>query len=326
MAFAPIARAAAVSVALALLASFSRFAHAELLLTFADGPVTVIRGASLYRASKGTRLHNADIVETDTGRSAQVESDAGTLIALGPQTRILLNETGARPRDASTALRVSLLTGWLKMSRVVGAPAPTALTLSVEMPQVIAKPADGAAGSPWSIVAMAGQQRIASFAEAGDVALAIANAGAGKAASATLRAGQYGEHSPGSPLRILARPSAEFIAQMPVAFRDSLVAVSGRLRGSRELPPPLRAVDYADVSDWLASDLSARGTFLARFRPRLKAAEFRAQVDAHLDALPEWRPVLHPPPPQAPPRPQPEAGVRYSDKPTPRDRGREDKH
>jgi hypothetical protein len=118
---------------------------------------------------------------------------------------------------------------------------------------------------------------------------------------------------------------------MPPGFRDALVAVAARLASRHELAAPLRAVDYADVSDWLASNVSERGTFVKRFVPRLKTPAFRAQVDAHLDVLPEWRPILHPPPPPprpaseprkraapAPPlvRPQYGPGSIYRDKPT----------
>ena len=88
------------SSALALLtfAAPLAHAHAEVVLAFADGAVTVIRGASLYRANEGTRLAGDDIIETDAGKSAQLEDSAGTLVALGPQTRVLL---GAPRRHAA---------------------------------------------------------------------------------------------------------------------------------------------------------------------------------------------------------------------------------
>ena len=230
--------------------------------------MTVIRGASLYRANEGTRLAGDDIVETDAGKSAQLEDGAGTLVALGPQTRVLLGEPVTKPGAAAMPLRISVLSGWLKVSRAAG----TATAVSIAMPGLDVEPANG---TPWSIVAMAAPQRVAMFAEAGDDTLTLAPPVAGQPPRAMLRAGQYAERAAGGPLRMQPRVSPEFIAGMPVGFRDALVAVSARLASRHDLPAALRAVDYADVSDWLASDVSARGTFLKRFRPRLKSAEFR---------------------------------------------------
>jgi hypothetical protein len=302
-------------------------AHAEVVLAFADGAVTVIRGASLYRANEGTRLAGDDIIETDAGKSAQLEDGAGTLVALGPQTRVLLGAPATTRGAAAMPLRISVLSGWLKVSRAAG----TATAASIAMPGLTIEPANG---TSWSFVAMAAPQRVAMFAEAGDDTLTLSPPVAGQPPRATLHAGQYAERTAAGPLRVQARVSPEFIAGMPVGFRDALVAVSGRLASRHDLPAALRAVDYADVADWLASDVSARGTFIKRFRPRLKSAEFRAGVDAHLDVLPEWRPVLHPPPPKplTPPQPKPvtppapahhvapDAGIHYRDKPTPDDR------
>jgi hypothetical protein len=308
-----LARATITRAALVLLAAAAPGAHAEYLVSLADGPVTVIRGASLSQASEGTRLYDADIVETGEGRSAQLEDDAGTVLALGPGTRIMLGDQVAHPRERATAMSISLLTGWLKAARVVGAPTPPGRTLSIEMPLVTVQPGNGASSSPWSLVATTAK-RVAAFAEAGDSALAVLNSDGGKATLVVLHAGQYAEHATGAPLRVQPRAPAEFVAVMPVAFRDPLIAVSRRLTSRHELPPAARAIDYADVSDWLTSDFAARRGFVKRFSPRLKSPEFRAQIDAHLDSLPQWRPILHPPP-SSKPHVQPQAEPRYRDKP-----------
>ncbi|RZF28428.1 hypothetical protein EVC45_17805 [Paraburkholderia sp. UYCP14C] len=315
--------------ALALFASMLPLAHAELVVAFAESPVTVIRGASLYRTGEGAKLRDDDIVETDAGKSAQLEDSAGTLIALGPQTQVLL-KTPAQPQNAAAGpLRITMLSGWLKVACNVSTAAQP--PLSIELHGLDIKPA---VNGPWSVVTMATAERAAVFAESGDDAIVVVRAPA-QAPKLTLHAGQYLERHADEPLRAQPRPSAEFIGTMPPGFRDALVAVSGRLASRHELATPLRAVDYADVSDWLTSNVSERATFVKRFVPRLKTPAFRAQVDAHLDVLPEWRPILHPPPPppprsaseppkkpaQAPPpaRPQYGPGSIYRDKPTDED-------
>ncbi|MBB5447193.1 MULTISPECIES: hypothetical protein [unclassified Paraburkholderia] len=312
--------------ALALFASAVPLAHADVVVSFAESPVSVIRGASLYRTGEGARLRDDDIIETDAGKSAQLEDSAGTLIALGPQTQILLKTPSAPQNAVVGPLRITMLSGWLKVGCNVSAGAQP--PLSIELHGLDIKPSGN---GPWSVVATTTGERAAIFAESGDDEIVVVRAPA-QVPRQILHAGQYLERHADGPLRAQARPSAEFIGAMPPGFRDPLVGVAGRLASRHELAAPLRAVDYADVSDWLTSSVSERATFVKRFVPRLKTAAFRAQVDTHLDVLPEWRPILHPPPPrpasephkrpaQAPPlaRPESGAGSLYRDKPTPDD-------
>ncbi|HEY2019807.1 hypothetical protein [Paraburkholderia sp.] len=301
--------------ALALFASAVPLAHADIVIAYADSPVTVIRGASLYRTGEGAKLRDDDIIETGAGKSAQLEDGSGTVIALGPQTQVLLKTQPALQHAAAGPVRITMLSGWLKASCSASAAAQPPLLIELRGLDVTP-----ASNGRWSVVATASAERAAIFAESGDDAIAPVRAPAAEARQ-TLHAGQYLERHADEPLRAQARPSAEFVGAIPPGFRDALVGVAGRLAGTHELQAPLRAVDYADVSDWLTSSVSERGTFVKRFVPRLKTAAFRAQVDAHLDVLPEWRPILHPPPrpsaeprkraAQAPPpaRPPPDAGA-----------------
>ncbi|NML29768.1 hypothetical protein [Paraburkholderia antibiotica] len=249
----------------------------------------MIRGAFLYRTGAGTNLRDDDIVETDAGQAAQLEDGAGTLIALGPRTRVLLRTTSAQQPAAAGPVRIAMLNGWLKAGSAVG--VARQFPLSLEFRGLTIEPAGGRA---WSVVAMVTDHRAGLFAETGDDAIA-ARAPAPQP-ERTLRAGQYLELNADELPRVQPRPSVEFVRGMPPVFRDPLVGQAGRLQSRHELPAPLRAVDFADVSDWLTSSVSERETFVRRFAPRLGSASFRAEVDAHSSDLPEWRPVLHPPP------------------------------
>jgi len=81
---------------------------------------------------------------------------------------------------------------------------------------------------------------------------------------------------------------------MPAAFRDPLPVYA-------KLPEPVparvvRAVSYSDIESWLTIPREWRGSFVGRFRSRLKDPAFFAAMDAHLALLPEWKRILHPPP------------------------------
>ena len=79
-------------------------AHADWTLVQADAHPVVIHETSLYEAEVGQRLATNDIVETHGNANLQIEDDTGNVVALGPDTRVLL------ARDA----HIALLRGWLK--------------------------------------------------------------------------------------------------------------------------------------------------------------------------------------------------------------------
>jgi hypothetical protein len=90
-----------------------------------------------------------------------------------------------------------------------------------------------------------------------------------------------------------ASPSGEFVANMPAPFRDPLPAYA-------KLPDPVpprvvRAVNYSDIKDWLTIPRQWRGSFVGRFRGRLKDPAFFAAMNAQQALLPEWQRILHPP-------------------------------
>jgi hypothetical protein len=66
------------------------------------------------------------------------------------------------------------------------------------------------------------------------------------------------------------------------------------------LPKDTRPVAYDDVSDWLESSLAARTApstrFTARFRARLSDAAFEQAIKQNIRVLPDWRPLVYPPP------------------------------
>jgi hypothetical protein len=100
----------------------------------------------------------------------------------------------------------------------------------------------------------------------------------------------------GEQLEVVAQvsPSAEFVARMPAPFRDPL---PGYAKLPEPVPPrTVRAVSYSDIGNWLTIPREWRGSFVGRFRSRLKDPAFFAAIDAHQALLPEWKRILHPPP------------------------------
>ena len=251
-------------------------AHAA-VLTSADAPLRLIRGATVYKAANGVVLQKDDILESGAG-GAQVEAGPDTILALGPQTRMLLDSL---PDDGRGATQIALLQGWLKvMDRRGHATVVTpALQLSF---------ANGSA-----IVHAAGGQD-AVFAEEGEQQLTRLDKVDAKARGPLkLAFEQYAALEPGKPLAP-GRPPRAFVTAMPPSFRDRLARAPGVPKAGKVQPVKERETEFADVQDWLQASLPACRAFVARFKPRLADPAFRKALDGALGQSVEWRSVLHP--------------------------------
>ena len=72
--------------------------------TLVEGSPRLIRGATVLRASEGVRFQNGDILETSAPGFVQAEFTGGSIVAIGPSTRVFIRK-GAD---------LTLMSGWLK--------------------------------------------------------------------------------------------------------------------------------------------------------------------------------------------------------------------
>jgi hypothetical protein len=247
------------------------------VLTVADQPVRLIRGAAVYKAGSGVAVQKDDILETDAA-GAQVEAGADAIVALGPQSRVLVAGLAA---DGKSPVELELLQGWAKVyarGRRIGVVTPA---LQVTVP----------AGST---IVHAGANLDAVFAEDGEQQVARVDDRGKAGAVLKLPAEQYAGIETGKPQPVAGRPPRAFVGAMPPAFRDHLAPAPGVKNAGKVAPVKERDAAFADVDDWLAATLPARRRFVARFRPRLADPDFRKQLDRKLGQSPDWKPVLAP--------------------------------
>jgi hypothetical protein len=254
-------------------------ARADWMLESADAPIAVVRGTTLSEARAGETLHDGDLLESREG-VVHVRGERGVLIALGPQTRVML--------IADTQL--ALLNGWLKL-------ASAGSNVHVDTQRGSIESSDNAA----AIIATRDDANIIDiFSETGAQTFAAKL----NATPQTIANGRFASIDTQGHLQASPRPSDAFLATMPAPFRDALQPLT-RVRPSQNATSlnTTRAVNYDDISSWLVSALPQRKTFPARFRPRLSDTAFRRDIDAHLKALPDWRALLYPPRPHSVIRP-----------------------
>jgi hypothetical protein len=263
------------TLGIVLLAALSSPAHAAWTLVSADSPITVVRATNAFALGAGESLRADDLIQSSRQGVVQIQDDDGTLVALGAQSRVMLQADG----------HIALLHGWMKIAHACKAASCPQRVVETERGAIRLSTSASAA----AIVATpddAGD--IAVFSESGVQTLAIKP-------PLTIDAGSFAEVSYSAPAHILPRPSSAFLAAMPAAFRDALQPLAINATPSSAALKPLRPAAYDDIAPWLTSTLPARKRFAARFHARLADSVFRASIDSHLNALPDWRVFLYPP-------------------------------
>jgi hypothetical protein len=243
------------------------------LVSFADpGTFSIVRRDTLLSGSKGVALLAGDIVETGANAFLVIQEPGGDLVGIGPSTDVYFVER-------QEVITVFVLRGWVKVDAKSGPIRITATRLGIQGHQAV-------------MLLHADEHSNEVFDEQGSTTLLPAD---GDARPVGKETGPSRFFLRGEQLDVLsqASPSAEFVTKMPAPFRDPLPVYA-------KLPEPVsprlvRAVSYSDIESWLTIPREWRGSFVGRFRARLKDPAFFAAMDAHQAVLPEWKHVLHPP-------------------------------
>jgi hypothetical protein len=280
-----LAPAPALALMLAAIAAPQAWAQQQPgVVKIADGAsFSIIRGDKLFEAGKGVKLLAGDFIETQPGSFVVADLTAGTVVALGPSTRLYL--LGA---DAPTFV---VLRGWLKLDANPTGEGAQQRAIAMQL---------GAATRQGVFVLHASEHRDEVFQESGVVTLLVRDDAVTRS-NRESKITQYFAREDRN-LTVAPRPTAPFVAEMPLQFRDPLPEgpVGGANAKVTELKL-IREVSYADVADWLTIPLEWRTGFTHRFRGRLKDRAFFSAMDAHLSSHREWTAILHPPPPPPPP-------------------------
>jgi hypothetical protein len=279
-------RRAVVLLFLSFVLTFVATAQEVGTLTLMEGSLRLIRGVMVMQAVEGIRLHQGDLLESSDRGFDQLELAGGTVVALGPSSRLfLLRDVAGRTSGSAEApaAELILLSGWLKGETPVKSGAYR-----------YACPMLGAATRDGTIVIHAGADAAEIFVEAGSASIAEVNADGNWHKIAEGKSGQFFSRPAGSSVSTLAKPSSAFIDSVPRAFKDTLPSRLSRFEG--EPPQPVREhqATYAEIRPWLTIARAWRASFVRRFEPLLNNPAFRAALESHVNEYPEWDAVLHP--------------------------------
>jgi hypothetical protein len=248
-------------------------------VTMLDGELRIIRGTAVFGGMQGARIHRGDMLETGARGVTQLEFGPGTVIALGPSSRLLLfsysgSSTGAQAEFV-------LLSGWLK-----GEVDPKSGPYQLDTPLLAGLLKQG------SIVVHAGADLSEIFVESGSASIAQVTSNGSVSQLRGAKAGDFFSRQGGKNLTTAARPAAAFVESMPTPFRDTLP--SHPLKGKASELSHGHEIEYAQLRPWLLMPSRWRRELVPRFQSRLSDPRFREELAAHVQEYPEWDPVLHP--------------------------------
>ncbi len=220
------------AVALPALAAESRP-----LLTIADGPVQVVRGALKFDAAEGLALAEDDIVRTTAAtRVARIEFSDGRVLDLGPATQVLLPSARVAQAQGWAGATALVAQGWAKLT--AGAAAARLVTLHL----VAATDARGAV-----LTQGAGDGSALAFAESRGLTLMPRG---GDGAEVLLREGEGWTRSAAGAVRVSSRATG--LNEMPRALADTLPRRAALFDGAVREPGETTPIDAADLSAWSA--------------------------------------------------------------------------
>jgi len=217
-------------------------------LTFADGTVgaftqtsgevRILRGENYLAAEPGVEVEGQDIIETDKDASAQLDMEDGSIMKLGPETRLALSEYKLDSNKSVLSAGIDLLSGWLRFA--VSKLKPSG-NYAINTPLLTI----GIRGTEGTIDAQDEQGGLQLH--EGEVEVA----GAGKDGQAGLpmrvRSGEYVQRLQGQGFRKFTQPPPEFLRRLPPGVQQKLAhhALDPKRRGIS--PRVIRGVTRGDA-------------------------------------------------------------------------------
>lgn len=258
--------------------------------TLLDGEALVIRAASKFPAAEGLRVQSDDIIHTGAGtRIARIEFADGTMLDLGPATRVLLRPqlggslAGARAAASERVQQIYLLRGWAKLATPKAGPS-TALDFASR--QVDLQHLAG------TVVVQSGPDDALVFVESGAAQLQERRNSA--AAQAHVLAAGQAYAARGGEAAVQRRPPPGLLQTLPRAFADSLPSRAARYARVHVEPAAAVPIAYDDVAEWINAERVLRLAFRERWAARAADPRFRAGLVADMKAHPEWDRLLFP--------------------------------
>jgi len=222
-----------------------------------SGEVRILRGENYLAAETGVEIESQDIIETDKDASAQLDMEDGSIMRLGPETRLALSEYRLDSNKSVLSAGIDLLSGWLRFAVAKLKPSGN---YAINTPLLTI----GIRGTEGTIEAQNDQGGL--HLHEGEVEVA----GAGKDGQAGLpvrvRSGEYVQRHQGQGFRKFTQPPPEFLRRLPSSVQQKLArhALDPKRRGIS--PRVIRGITKEDAQRMLQRHPQMNERMQQRFR------------------------------------------------------------
>lgn len=243
---------------MALLHAPALWAQSIGVVAQAEGKVQILRGENVLEAGRGVELEAADIVETAAQAGAQLDMEDGSILKLGPATRLVLAEYKLDTDKSVVSSTLDLLSGWMRFA--VAKLRPTG-NYAMNTPSLTI----GVRGTEGTIGADAAQAAL----DLHEGAVDVSPFGSDRKATQPLRVkgGEYVERRVGQDFTRHARAPAGFAQRVPPGMQRKLARqpLPPKARGTS--PRVLRAVTPQDRQRLLKENPQFKQRLQPRFGP-----------------------------------------------------------
>ncbi len=231
------------------------------VITDTGGAVTILRGNTYYRATQGVNVLSQDIVETQAGGSAQLEMNDGSILRLGPESRLALSEYQLDDQGNVVSAALDVVSGWLRFQVAKLHPAAA---FNIDTPVMTI----GIRGTEGMIDASENQGGL--YLEEGAVRVKTQDQASVGPQTARISTGQYIERSRGQVFSYSNGMPTAFRNRMPSAFRARMVRRIEFLRKRGVAPRRIRRLTHRDAERFLRRHPHMRAQAQRQFRERLR--------------------------------------------------------
>ncbi len=231
------------------------------VITDASGTVKILRGDNYYQAAQGVNVLSQDIVETPSGGSAQLEMNDGSILRLGPDSRLALSEYHLDDQGNVVSAVLDVISGWLRFQV---AKLHQAAAFNIDTPVMTI----GIRGTEGMIDAE--EDKGGLYLEEGAVRVKTQDQASVGPQVTRISTGQYIERSRGQMFSSSNAMPAAFRNRMPPAFRARLVRRIQFLQERGVPPRRIRRLTRRDADRFLSRHPHMRAQMQQQFRKRLR--------------------------------------------------------
>ncbi len=249
------------------------------VITLAEGEVHLIRGTGYYTAGEGVELAAEDVIHTGKEARSQLEMADGSLLEVGADSKLYLDEYQLREDKTVEKAEVSLVLGFLRFiaSKLEPESKYTVVSNTVTI---------GIRGTEG--VLEADENSSAFMLEEGEVEAFELKDDGSLGQSLPMVSGDFLRRERNRPFLRTAAARKAFRARIP-GFMKVRAQQRLKLLKQRGLTPrKLRDIRYDDVARLLRANPRMRKKLPGRFKRQLNNPEFRKRLQQQIQKHPEW--------------------------------------